>query len=542
MSLIYEFTIAPNGSDDTTSIQDAITFLRGSQNGTLFIFQYQTEPYIVSNISIPANFTLIGNGVTIKQKDNTINSPIFILEQAWDTRIEGFNFDGNKSGISKSPSYYSANAISIIDCDNIELDNLTFKDVLLSCIVISTNVNDGCNNIIINNCISKDLGLYYQGNNYLGSFVAVRISNNISICNSTVKNCLGNGILLTYGNNITIDNLIMENVGFIDGISALDCSRLTIQNCLFKDIFSSSIELNGVNEFTIINNVVEYSEGYIGREDTNYGILISYNSDPVNPPNIISSNGLIQNFKGSNYKPSANYQDILVSGSENINMTSCNCPQGMVLSRYGEKPNSIPCSKISILGSSIGSLLILSVTNVLIDLSNCGFLVVADYRFDIFPREIFLRNSTFSDISMFGCQDLQIENSNFTNISNERSSFYCLNNRKGLDLYYEGFPFEGTVIFTLPSVNSPNAPGIYFGTIAIDVSKTTDQYGSFVSDFYYIRSQANGNNWLASAITSIGGPIMVPYYSFNILDNQINIGINSTLMVRLTLKLGFDKV
>jgi hypothetical protein len=27
MSLIYEFTIAPNGSDDTTSIQDAITFL-----------------------------------------------------------------------------------------------------------------------------------------------------------------------------------------------------------------------------------------------------------------------------------------------------------------------------------------------------------------------------------------------------------------------------------------------------------------------------------------------------------------------------------
>jgi hypothetical protein len=80
MSLIYEFTIAPNGSDDTTSIQDAITFLRGSQNGTLFIFQYQTEPYIVSNISIPANFTLIGNGVTIKQKDNTINSPIFILE------------------------------------------------------------------------------------------------------------------------------------------------------------------------------------------------------------------------------------------------------------------------------------------------------------------------------------------------------------------------------------------------------------------------------------------------------------------------------
>ncbi len=87
MSLIYEFTIGPNGIDDTSNIQNAIDILRGTEDGTLFIFQYHSAPYLVSNIGIPANFTLIGNGVTIKQLNNTDNLPIFILEQAWDTRI-----------------------------------------------------------------------------------------------------------------------------------------------------------------------------------------------------------------------------------------------------------------------------------------------------------------------------------------------------------------------------------------------------------------------------------------------------------------------
>jgi hypothetical protein len=544
MSLIYEFTIGPNGIDDTSNIQNAIDILRGTEDGTLFIFQYHSAPYLVSNIGIPANFTLIGNGVTIKQLNNTDNLPIFILEQAWDTRIEGFNFDGNMSGIKKVPKQYNSNAILIIDCENIELYNLTFKDVLLSCIAISKNVEEGCYNIKINNCISKDMGMHYENEDYWGAFVYVNDSYNISIRNSTVTNCYGNGILMESGNNISIDNLVMENVDKIDGISAVNCSGLRIQNCLFKDIASCPIEFNGVSEFNIVNNVVEYSEGYNVNLVTNHGIMISYNGDPQTLPNIISLNGLIQNFQGSTIKPSEHYTDINISGSENITLTSCNCPQSISLSRWGNMDFSVACSNISIIGSSASELYIFSLTNVKIDGSNFGALRIAHYIHGINPINIWLRNSTFLDITLFNCQDVQIENCSFNNIINTDSTFYCLNNQNGLDLYYEGFPDEGNLIFTLPFNTYSNGPGLFFGTMAIDVVKTTDQYDSFISDLYYIRSQPNGTRWLIASpvLSSISSSTTVPTYSFYILNEQIHIGAISGFMVRLTFKLGIDTV
>ncbi len=538
MALIYEYNFPPSGGDDTNTIQGAIDFLRGSsEEGTLFIFRFFSLPYWVSNIRIPSNFTLIGNGITIKQLAGKFDLPIFSIEHVWDTRIEGFNFDGNK--YQKDHVTDLSNAISIVDCENIELDNLTFKDVVLSCVSISRDEPEECRNIIINNCISENSGLFIEGYEIAGSFVSVNHSNNISICNSIVNNCFGIGISLKYANNVTIDNLVIDTNGQEDGILGKVCSRLTVQNCIIRNMFSFPIHLIGVSEFNIINSVVEYTEGFEVNPSKNHGIMISYNDDLTSPPNIISSNGQIQNFKGSVLKPSIDYNDIFIKGAENINVTSCNIAQGITLSRFDPEIGS---SNISIQTSSIGNVNIYSVTKVLIDLSTCEDLLMEDSIAQISPEEIWLRNSTFSNIRMYGSKNIQIENSTYSNIININSTFYCLNNRKGLDLYYEGYPLEGAVVFTIPSVEPPDDPGIFFGTMAVDISKVSEQYDNFISELFYIRSQKISIDWLLSKIATIFGPTGVPYYSMFIRNENINIGLGEGFMVRLTLKLGFDKV
>jgi hypothetical protein len=85
-------------------------------------------------------------------------------------------------------------------------------------------------------------------------------------------------------------------------------------------------------------------------------------------------------------------------------------------------------------------------------------------------------------------------------------------------------------------------PGIFFGTMAVDISKVSEQYDNFISELFYIRSQKISIDWLLSKIATIFGPTGVPYYSMFIRNENINIGLGEGFMVRLTLKLGFDKV
>ena len=297
-------------TNDTKAFADALAF--ASQNGVAV--EVPAGTYIISNITMPSNVTMRGNGPTtiIKQVAGSglwVN-PI-LINDVFNVVIENLAVDGNASAQTNEGKL----AIQVLTCDNVTLRNLVVKNSNGDGISIgyteylSKNVTvEGCiiksngrNELVLANCQGvKILNCDITGGANTSALVDLEIHSSVDHIHDVVfDNCTmtqtGEPVkLLTNGYATSFTHIAFNNCLFKSNVNVSLFDNLSFSNCVMR-----GLELTGCNDVTLTrciiskpngNAVYVYENGAIRPEnirfygctikDSKYGILVS-NTDYV---------------------------------------------------------------------------------------------------------------------------------------------------------------------------------------------------------------------------------------------------------------------
>jgi len=287
-------------TDDTASIQNAISYINSQGGGQLY---FPKGIYSVSqSIILYANMQLYGEGrnnTIIKLKNNTNLTEIIQLTEKDNVTLKDFTLDCNSNngttgnGITfwKSRNNLVSN-IKIINAHTIALNMSNVEDSTVEkCFLIGTKVNTvvsfsndditfaNGNNKILNNTIENGYldGIIYNTNNGLIDGNTVRKNG----LNPTVT---AGGIYSNGHTGLTVvNNTIYSNDG--NGVDLINCNSITVGDNKCYNNNSAGIMFSGCHDGTIGINICKNNgispstnqDDGISVSDGSYGISITGN-------------------------------------------------------------------------------------------------------------------------------------------------------------------------------------------------------------------------------------------------------------------------
>lgn len=172
-------------------------------------------------------------------------------------------------------------AISIIGCENAQIDNITIKDSQSTGLLISNSI------VSINNL------QIYNTNNFL---IKLQYESYVTIKNSHLHHSEKDGIVIFKQTVVEITNVTFFDIKKC-GVYSED-SQCTVKNCTFQNIIDSSILFSNTNDFRVENNrITESKNTAICIKDESRGTVIDNTIDTVEGNGILAafSDVLIKN-------------------------------------------------------------------------------------------------------------------------------------------------------------------------------------------------------------------------------------------------------
>jgi hypothetical protein len=241
--------------DDTIAFQAAIDFTSLSKSGVLDLVKGKT--YIVNGLVPKDNVLINMNWATIKSI-NGANAPMF-FDSA--TAIDKFNFgivngtlDGNKLNVTQQNVM---GQIWLTRWKGLKFENLTIINGY------RTGMNlIGVQDVEIVNYIYKDAGFveatYYSYALSLEASGTIR-SNNVTINNMEVIDCVGYGIHFFRCDNFVANNLAFTNLTFSTGSIGITFTEVVngiCKNVTCDNIAGDAIEINDSYNVELLNTKV----------------------------------------------------------------------------------------------------------------------------------------------------------------------------------------------------------------------------------------------------------------------------------------------
>lgn len=295
---ISNISIAPGAS--TSTIQEAIDHVNSSGGGKVI---FQSGTYILTgSVTLKSNVSLVGAG-----RDNTI------LKLSAGINLGGY-------GVLNRPD----GGLSNVTIKNLTIDANTFTDpdsnptALRNYGILVQGENGTNNRIMLNNIkvTNSEMGVHFKGttnltiqdsiinnngglNKYWHNLYLRRVSNVLVKNTELSESSSGNGINISYSDNITIDSCQVYDNAF-RGIRASDSSHINvINNDVYGNVTGDGIvyidEITGVTSFQIKGNTV--------RNNGGYGIFVSSDSSNGEVKSNIDGGGNTKGFSlisGSN--------------------------------------------------------------------------------------------------------------------------------------------------------------------------------------------------------------------------------------------------
>jgi hypothetical protein len=269
-------TIKPNGTNDTTNIQNALN------SGKRVMLSSGT--FLISKLTLPSNSLLLGSGKStiIKSINNNTNTSYLIdtVDKAYNVMIDSFVLDGNKTNNSNI-----FGGIHIVCTNN---TGLVQFDVM-------NNVKD----IYIKSLTGNGFELDQYCRGCLLDNVVVYSANGIGFWVKGTDNILSNCVAGTIGkegiyfDTSSASNKLIGCKSFLAGNITPNCSGFLLKGynhnivgCEVQQNNYNGIEVTGNN--TIVSGTNTSNNGCIGTDSSAMKITGSYNSVEVT----ITSDGI----------------------------------------------------------------------------------------------------------------------------------------------------------------------------------------------------------------------------------------------------------
>lgn len=285
---IEQFGAKGDGSDETDIFNKALSLLT-INGGTL---KLSDKTYYVRTLEILSNITLIGNGYNsiIKGHGNASNTENRILKMFSRNNniiIKNLCVDVNSS--ERTNITDSDIAISITGSNNIEVENVKIigGDKGSYCLRVGQHNNIRPKNIVIHNCDINAITGGFNG-------IAVTCGENVTIENNVINNTLGTGQCIDVEANTP-----PESDYTLDGYKLFN---VYINN---NKLIGSGIGVIGVNNpnnknFIVSNNIIEFTPLETGETEA---IKIYQSQDVDVYDNVIVYNNQYANNTETKYSP-----------------------------------------------------------------------------------------------------------------------------------------------------------------------------------------------------------------------------------------------